>query len=94
VSIASCFEEENQLPMEGRLSDVMIYPNPNLGEFTIKSSHAGEFMLINSLGQVIEMFTLGGNAPQTKDVSGLSSGVYYIRSVKDGVMERVVVAND
>jgi hypothetical protein len=94
VAIASCFEEENELPIEGRLSDVAIYPNPNLGEFTIQSSKAGEFMLINSLGQVIEMFTLGGNAPQTKDVSGLSSGVYYIRSVNDGVMERVVVAND
>jgi hypothetical protein len=34
---------------------------------------------------------LGGTQPLSKDVQGLSAGIYYIRSVKDGVMERVVV---
>jgi hypothetical protein len=91
VSIASCFEEENELPIEGRLSDLTVYPNPNLGFFTIKSTEPGEYLLLNSVGQIIEMFYVGGNTPQSKDVGGLSPGVYFIKSTSGDLMERVIV---
>jgi hypothetical protein len=83
--------EEEGSAEEERTSDLNVYPNPNTGLFTIRTSTAGEYQLLNGVGQVVESFTLGGNQPMSKDVQGLSAGIYYIRSVKDGVMERVVV---
>jgi hypothetical protein len=71
-----------------------VYPNPNTGQFTIRASHAGSYQLLNGMGQLLESFTLGGEQPMSKDVQGLSAGVYFIRNVNDGVMERVVVTND
>jgi hypothetical protein len=87
-------EEEEGTPMEQRTTDLNVYPNPNTGQFTIGSSLAGSYQLLNSMGQLLEEFSLGGQQPMSKDVQGLSAGIYFIRSVKDGVMERVVVAND
>jgi hypothetical protein len=35
-----------------------VYPNPNNGSFTASSSQAGQFVLLNSLGQIIQEFNL------------------------------------
>jgi hypothetical protein len=90
VTLLACMEEEGSAEEE-RTSDLNVYPNPNTGLFTIRTSTAGEYQLLNGVGQVVESFSLGGTQPLSKDVQGLSAGIYYIRSVKDGVMERVVV---
>jgi hypothetical protein len=91
ITLLACMEEEGGAPEESRTSDLNVYPNPNTGLFTIRTSTAGEYQLLNGVGQVVESFSLGGTQPLSKDVQGLSAGIYYIRSVKDGVMERVVV---
>jgi hypothetical protein len=91
VTLLACMQEEEGSAIEERTSDLNVYPNPNTGQFTIRTSTAGEYQLLNGLGQVVDSFSLGGNQPMSKDVQGLSAGIYYIRSVKDGAMERVVV---
>jgi hypothetical protein len=84
-------EEEGGAPVEARVADMSVYPNPNTGQFTIRTSTAGNYQLLNGLGQVVDAFSLGGNQPMSKDVQGLSAGIYYIRNANDGSMERVVV---
>jgi hypothetical protein len=94
VTLLTCIEEEGGAPLETRASDLNVYPNPNTGQFTIRATNGGSYQLLNGMGQLLESFTLGGQQPMSKDVQGLSAGVYFIRNVKDGVMERVVVTND
>jgi hypothetical protein len=84
-------EEEGDAPIEARMAAMSVYPNPNTGQFTIRTSTAGNYQLLNGLGQVVDAFSLGGNQPMSKDVQGLSAGIYYIRNANDGSMERVVV---
>jgi hypothetical protein len=84
-------EEEGGTPVEARLTDMTIYPNPNSGQFTIRTTNGGSYQLLNGLGQLLESFTLGGQQPMSKDVQGLSAGIYYICNANDGSMERVVV---
>jgi hypothetical protein len=91
LTLATCIEEEGGLPTESRLAALEVYPNPNTGQFTVRTSESGSYQLLNGLGQVVEDFTLGGTQPMSKDVQGLSVGVYYIRNMQDGAMERVVV---
>jgi hypothetical protein len=91
VTLLTCMEEEGGAPVEARVADITIYPNPNSGQFTIRTTIGGSYQLLNGFGQVVDAFSLGGNQPMSKDVQGLSAGIYYLRSVNDGAMERVVV---
>jgi hypothetical protein len=84
-------EEEGGAPEESRTSDLNVYPNPNTGQFTIRASTAGNYELLNGIGQLLESFTLGGQQPMSKDVQGLSNGVYFIRNLQDGTAVKVVV---
>jgi hypothetical protein len=92
ITLLACMEEEGGAPEESRTSDLNVYPNPNTGQFTIRASTAGNYELLNGIGQLLESFTLGGTQPMSKDVQGLSNGVYFIRNAGDGFVQRVVVA--
>jgi hypothetical protein len=92
ITLLACMEEEGGAPEESRTSDLNVYPNPNTGQFTIRASTAGNYELLNGIGQLLESFTLGGTQPMSKDVQGLSNGVYFIRNAGDGSVQRVVVA--
>jgi hypothetical protein len=91
VTLLACIEEEGSVEEE-RTSDLNVYPNPNTGQFTISASTAGNYELLNGIGQLLESFTLGGEQPMNKDVHGFSNGVYFIRNAGDGSVQRVVVA--
>jgi beta-glucanase (GH16 family) len=92
LTLLTCMEEEGGAPIETRSSDLNVYPNPNTGQFTIRTTNGGSYQLLNGMGQLLESFTLGGQQPMSKDVQGLSNGVYFIRNVRDGAVLRVVVA--
>jgi hypothetical protein len=92
VTLLTCMEEEGGAPVEARMAAISVYPNPNTGQFTIRTSTAGNYQLLNGIGQLLESFTLGGQQPMSKDVQGLSNGVYFIRNAEDGSVQRVVVA--
>jgi hypothetical protein len=92
LTLATCIEEEGGLPTDSRVTALEVYPNPNTGQFTVRTSESGIYQLLNGLGQVVEEFMLGGTQPMSKDVQGLSNGVYFIRNAGDGSVLRVVVA--
>ena len=84
-------EEEGGAPVEARVADMSVYPNPNRGQFTVRSSKEGEFQLINAIGQVLCVFYLEGSNALSKEINGLSAGVYFVRSNEDGAFQRIVV---
>jgi hypothetical protein len=66
------------------VNNVMVYPNPNLGQFTIQLSaipqNAVQVELTNSLGQLIDAFTMTSTSKQI-DIGHLEGGVYMIRVI-------------
>jgi hypothetical protein len=73
---------------------LVIYPNPNNGEFTIETvGEESEFQLINQLGQVIKHVRLDSNNNFSAKASELEAGIYYISSgkVNQGVIGKVIV---
>jgi hypothetical protein len=91
VSLLTCMTEQGDAPVALRTSELNVYPNPNTGLFTVQTNLAGRYQLLNGMGQLLEEFSLGGEQKTSKDVQGLTAGVYYIRSLQDGTMERVIV---
>jgi hypothetical protein len=64
---------------------IVIYPNPNNGEFVVETATELSLTLSNGLGQVIRTFDvspLGGHKVHVKD---LAQGIYFITGQKDGV---------
>jgi hypothetical protein len=72
------------------------YPNPSNGSFMIRSNEAGEYYLMNSLGQTLEVVKLNAANFLRYEVSGLSAGVYFITGNINGVAitERIVVTGN
>ncbi len=59
---------------------VSIFPNPNNGNFIIKTDTDMNLNLINSLGQVIQVLSLNENNNHQLYIEGLSSGIYFMTS--------------
>ncbi len=59
---------------------INIYPNPNNGDFIIKTDTDMNLNLINSLGQVIQVLSLNENNNHQLSIEGLSSGIYFMTS--------------
>lgn len=61
--------------------DINIYPNPNNGIFTIKSSEQNNLEIYNINGQLIYKTLLQPNTHKTIDISNLSSGMYFVKAI-------------
>jgi hypothetical protein len=72
------------------------YPNPSNGSFVIRSNDAGEYYLMNSIGQTIEVVKLNSDNYFRSEISGLTAGVYFITGNVNGttITERVVVTGN
>lgn len=72
---------------------LIVYPNPNSGNFTFKASKEGVYALYNELGQLIKAFPLTGNNNLTANVEGLKPGIYFIecKNCKKPLKQRVLV---
>jgi hypothetical protein len=90
VTLLTCMEE---LDAQALQSDKLeVYPNPNNGYFTVRAEVAGDYEVTNSIGQVVERFLLTGNNSFTHHLSGMSSGLYYVREVnREPLIQRVLV---
>jgi PKD repeat protein len=94
VGLATCIEQNPSDAMRGAVIDV--YPNPSTGQFTVRSEDAGEYFLVNSVGQIIEVIKLNASNSFRYDVIGLSTGVYFLTgtSGKTVTSEKIVVTGN
>lgn len=69
-------------------SQVLIYPNPNNGSFTLLIPNKGIYQIINSLGQLLKIIEVEEQEVSIR-IEGLSDGVYYI--LGDQVKQKIVV---
>ena len=59
-------------------NEILIYPNPNSGEFTIQSASDIRLTLTNELGQVIKTIDLSAQNNYSVSVTTLANGIYFI----------------
>ena len=55
-----------------------VYPNPNLGDFTIKAVNEGEYYLMDEAGRLVQSFKLTAENNYTTEINGLTSGFYVV----------------
>lgn len=77
----------DQLTKQG--SELIIYPNPNHGHFTIKAVAGSVLTIVNELGQQIKTFVV----PESNEVSitGLAKGIYFVTGENNGINKKLVV---
>jgi len=75
---AGCVDFYGAVNDENSKENLIIYPNPNNGIFTIKplTNKIGKLLIYNSLGDYIYETQINTN-PQTIDLSDYSKGVYF-----------------
>jgi len=80
VNVTTC-TDVNEL--DNSLVGLTVYPNPNNGDFTIRSNSDIKLNLINELGQVVKIILLNSD---TKEhiISDLSNGVYFLMDETTG----------
>ena len=84
-------QDGSALDNEGRANAITIYPNPNNGTFAVRAQQAGSYEVLNSLGQVHQVIAIGEGAGAF-EVTGLASGVYFVREVRNPAnLQRVIV---
>jgi len=94
ITLATCIDENQN--DASRASVIEVYPNPSNGQFTVRSENAGEYFLMNSVGQIVEVIKLNAANSFRYDVTGLSSGVYFLSgtSGKQVTSEKIVVTGN
>ncbi|MFM7727861.1 MAG: T9SS type A sorting domain-containing protein, partial [Flavobacteriales bacterium] len=95
VTLLTCMEEQEGGPQAERIAQLDVYPNPNQGSFTIRSTQSGYYRLLNGTGQLIEEIKLNDSNNFSFEVNGLSTGFYFLQGVtgSEYVMQKVIVAN-
>jgi hypothetical protein len=76
-TIINGLSEVNELTREITFS---IFPNPSNGTIVIKGDTTGEFVIKNSIGQIIEVFQLNHNS---KTINNIPSGIYYVSALNN-----------
>jgi hypothetical protein len=66
-----------------------IYPNPNHGNFTIQSTEAGVFELMDVAGRVLKTYTIT-NTQQTVN-ENLPAGMYFVREKASGRVQNLII---
>jgi hypothetical protein len=89
--LATCIDQQGDTPVEARMSELIVYPNPSSGLFIVKSNIVGEFQLLNGMGQLIESFAIGNDELNSKELNITNAGIYYVRAMADGTIQRIVV---
>lgn len=71
-----------------------VFPNPNNGEFIIKSSPDLNLNLINQIGQIIQVIKLNSSNDHTINIEGLSSGIYFVTGQYNNqlINQKIIVA--
>ena len=88
VNICSGVEEQ-----AGAGFNFDVYPNPNQGQFMMKADHAMELLLINQLGQQLQIIRLDSGNNYSQELNLQSAGVYFVvpTTPGSGVLRKVIV---
>jgi uncharacterized delta-60 repeat protein len=70
-----------------------VFPNPNKGDFTICLNKEETFSLINSLGQTVQTITLNNGNNNSSNVTGMESGIYFLVSKSNALVNYKVVVD-
>ncbi len=87
---ASCAIGINELQEKLSEKGLLVYPNPNNGDFTVKGIQKETLNVVNQLGQNVKKIDLDPNTNFTATVSGLPIGFYFIAG-KTSVQKIIVV---
>jgi Zn-dependent metalloprotease len=75
---------------EGVLNNVKITPNPNNGAFTITSTQANTYKIINELGQTVKtIHTTTSN--ESISVNNLNSGMYMLYDMNTNAVQKIII---
>lgn len=72
-------------------AELLVYPNPNNGEFTIKGASNLELTLINELGQIVKNFSLNENNEHRVLIKDLSPGIYFLVDESDSQIRQKIL---
>jgi hypothetical protein len=74
-------------------ANLLIYPNPSNGNFTISSDQVITLQITNELGQQVKTVTLNGTDAEV-NVSNLAGGVYFItgKNENGSVKQKIVIS--
>ncbi len=72
--------------------ELSVFPNPNSGAFTIKSTQSGTYYLMNEMGQLMQKITLSADNSFNASIANLAPGVYFLSGqTKEGVTKQKIV---
>jgi len=74
VTVSAC-TGLSELPSQN--SQLLVYPNPNNGEFNLVVPELGVYSIINSIGQTVATIEVKESS-QTISIRGLADGIYYV----------------
>ncbi len=72
---------------------IRLYPNPNKGSFIVSSDRDMALSLLNSLGELLKVFSLNGENNHHLQIEGLSQGIYFLvfREATSAIAQKVLV---
>jgi hypothetical protein len=89
VKVSSCVGIEANEPV----NLISVFPNPNNGQFTIKSEGNSVITLFNDLGQLVKSIILNeGNVHQV-NLSGLAPGIYFLCEKNNPELKHKIIIN-
>jgi hypothetical protein len=74
--------------------ELLVYPNPNNGTFTIRVSADIKLVLVNELGQFVRSMDLSAGTDHEASVRDLPEGIYFLSGQNDSVRvnQKIIVA--
>jgi hypothetical protein len=73
---------------------ISIYPNPNNGEFFVKTNSAMNINVINDIGQIVISAPLSAGSDYKVNIGNLPNGIYFLVGEKGtGIRHKVIVSH-
>lgn len=66
-------------------TEILIFPNPNAGNFTIQSDEEDHAVILNQIGQIIQEADLNAKNKYKVEINNLQPGIYFIKTKNESV---------
>ena len=74
-------------------NSVEVFPNPNAGEFFVRASSENNLVIINALGQTVDVLNFSRSNKNEIQIRNLKSGLYFIITEDKKLVKKVIVSN-